>query len=106
MTISKMFHAASAAIAGFSITTTLAVGAAAQANSTPVKNVLVHGAWALAQANTQKEFPQKESPPDVPDSIQAPAGEEDVLYAHATGSQIYNLSGRRGGQVQLDAQSA
>jgi pimeloyl-ACP methyl ester carboxylesterase len=43
-----MLHAASAAIAGFSIATALAVGAAAQANSTQdVKNVvLVHGAWA------------------------------------------------------------
>jgi pimeloyl-ACP methyl ester carboxylesterase len=43
-----MFHAASAAIAGFSIAMALAVGAAAQANSTQVvKNVvLVHGAWA------------------------------------------------------------
>jgi hypothetical protein len=37
-----------------------------------------------AQGNTQKE-----SPPDVPDTIQAPAGEEVVLFAHATGSQIY-----------------
>ena len=48
MTISKMFHTASAAIAGFSLATALAVGAAAQANSTQaVKNVvLVHGAWA------------------------------------------------------------
>jgi len=41
-------------------------------------------------ANSQAEdSPQKESPPDVPDSIQPPAGEEVVLYAHATGSQIY-----------------
>ena len=32
---------------------------------------------------------QKESPADVPDAIKAPAGEEVVLYAHATGSQIY-----------------
>jgi hypothetical protein len=37
-----------------------------------------------AQANAQKE-----SPPDVPDTIQAPAGEEVVLFAHASGSQIY-----------------
>jgi pimeloyl-ACP methyl ester carboxylesterase len=43
-----MFHAAYAAIGGFSIAMALAVGAAAQANSTQVvKNVvLVHGAWA------------------------------------------------------------
>jgi hypothetical protein len=44
---------------------------------------------ANAQANAHKASPQKESPPDVPDSIQAPAGEEVVLFAHATGSQIY-----------------
>jgi hypothetical protein len=43
-----------------------------------------------AVANSQaKEAPLKEEPPDVPDSIQAPAGEEVVLLAHATGSQIY-----------------
>jgi hypothetical protein len=37
-----------------------------------------------AQANTPKEVP-----PDVPETIQAPAGDEVVLFAHATGSQIY-----------------
>jgi hypothetical protein len=36
-----------------------------------------------------KDAPLKESPPDVPDTIQVPAGEEVVLYAHASGSQIY-----------------
>jgi uncharacterized protein DUF3455 len=36
-----------------------------------------------------KDAPQKEVPPDVPDSIQAPTNEEVVLLAHATGSQIY-----------------
>ena len=48
MPISKILHAASAAIAGFSIATALVTGAAAQASSTQaVKNVvLVHGAWA------------------------------------------------------------
>jgi|SRR5215510_1377746 len=29
------------------------------------------------------------SPPEVPDSIKAPAGEKIVLQVHATGSQIY-----------------
>jgi hypothetical protein len=49
--------------------------------------VLIYGAsFANAQA---KDAPMKESPPDVPDAIQAPGGEEVVLYAHATGSQIY-----------------
>jgi Protein of unknown function (DUF3455) len=32
---------------------------------------------------------QKEPPPDIPDAIQVPAGAEVVLFAHATGSQIY-----------------
>jgi hypothetical protein len=43
---------------------------------------------ALANAQA-KDAPVKEEPPDVPDAIQAPAGEEVVLLAHATGSQIY-----------------
>ena len=48
MRISKMFHAAFAAMAVLSVATALATGAAAQASSTQgVKNVvLVHGAWA------------------------------------------------------------
>jgi Protein of unknown function (DUF3455) len=41
---------------------------------------------ATAQA---KDAPAKEETPDVPDSIQAPTGEEVILLAHATGSQIY-----------------
>ena len=32
---------------------------------------------------------QKESAPDVPDAIQVRAGQEVVLFAHASGSQIY-----------------
>jgi hypothetical protein len=41
-------------------------------------------------ANAQtKDVPYKETPPDVPDAIQAPTGEEVVLLAHATGSQVY-----------------
>ena len=42
-----------------------------------------------AQANGQKDSPQKESAPDVPDAIQPPSGEEPVLFVHASGSQIY-----------------
>lgn len=50
-------------------------------------------------ANAQaKDAPQKESPPDVPDSIQVPAGEEVVLYAHATGSQIYTCQAAADGK--------
>jgi hypothetical protein len=41
------------------------------------------------QSKGEKEVSYKEDPPDVPDTIAAPAGEEVVLYAHATGSQIY-----------------
>ena len=33
---------------------------------------------------------QKEPAPDVPDAIQAPAGEEVILSVHASGSQIYS----------------
>jgi pimeloyl-ACP methyl ester carboxylesterase len=48
MTISKILHAASAAIAGLSIATAVTIGAVAQTDSKQVaKNVvLVHGAWA------------------------------------------------------------
>ena len=41
------------------------------------------------QGKGEKEIAYKEERPDVPDPIVAPAGEEVVLYAHATGSQIY-----------------
>jgi hypothetical protein len=63
--------------------------------------ILIFGAsLANAQAKdaTQKESPQKESPPDVPDAIQAPAGEEVVLLAHATGSQIYTCQATADGK--------
>lgn len=53
---------------------------------------------ANAQAAAQKDSMSKESPPDVPDSIQAPAGEEVVLYTHATGSQIYNCQAAADGK--------
>jgi hypothetical protein len=42
--------------------------------------------FANAQA---KDSMQNELPPDVPDSIKAPAGQEVVLSVHASGSQIY-----------------
>jgi len=42
---------------------------------------------ALAQSS-----PQKESAPDVPDAIQIPQGEEPILFASATGSQIYTCA--------------
>ena len=46
-------------------------------------------AQAKSQSDAQKQAPYKEEPPDVPDTIAVPAGLEVVLYAHATGSQIY-----------------
>jgi hypothetical protein len=52
-----------------------------------------------AVANAQaKDAAVKEEPPDVPDSIQAPAGEEVVLLAHATGSQIYTCQAAADGK--------
>jgi hypothetical protein len=50
-------------------------------------------------ANAQaKDAPVKEESPDVPDSIQAPTGEEVVLLAHATGSQIYTCQASADGK--------
>jgi Protein of unknown function (DUF3455) len=51
--------------------------------ATAIIGVVIFGLW-LPIANAQKE-----SPPDVPAAIQAPSGEEVVLLAHASGSQIY-----------------
>src|SRR5256885_16250522 len=48
--------------------------------------LLLGSSLANAQA---KNAAEKEFPPDVPDAIQVPAGEEVVLSAHAIGSQIY-----------------
>ncbi|MGB2605747.1 MAG: DUF3455 domain-containing protein [Candidatus Sulfotelmatobacter sp.] len=61
--------------------------------------LMVGTQMANAQAHSQKDSPQtKEEPPDVPDSIQAPAGEEVVLYTHATGSQIYSCQAAADGK--------
>jgi hypothetical protein len=57
--------------------------------------VLLGPSLAGAQAN---DAPGKEVPPDVPDSIQAPASEEVVLYTHATGSQIYTCQATADGK--------
>jgi hypothetical protein len=50
--------------------------------------LLLSSLLAIAQAKNAPA-PMNEDPPDVPDAIQVPAGEAVVLYAHATGSQIY-----------------
>jgi len=44
---------------------------------------------AAIPASAQNEAPARESAPDVPDAIQVPKGEEPVLVAYASGSQIY-----------------
>jgi hypothetical protein len=67
----RLLTVAAMALAALVLATTLA---SAQAKDVPQKS---------------KDIPQKEVPPDVPESIQAPSGEEVVLLAHATGSQIY-----------------
>jgi len=50
---------------------------------------------ALGSAQTAS---QKEPAPDVPDAIQAPAGEEVVVYTHASGSQIYTCQATADGK--------
>ena len=56
--------------------------------------VLVLGsALGAAQSSTQNE-----PAPDVPDAIQAPAGLDVVVYAHATGSQIYTCQAAADGK--------
>lgn len=44
---------------------------------------------AAGMASAQKDVPEKESSPDVPDAIAVPSGLEPVLFVHASGSQIY-----------------
>jgi hypothetical protein len=55
---------------------------------------------AQAKDSSQKDAPVKEVPPDVPDSIQAPASEEVVLLADATGSQIYTCQAAADGKFR------
>ncbi len=40
-------------------------------------------------ATAQKDAPENESAPDVPDAIAVPEGVKPVLFVHASGSQIY-----------------
>lgn len=51
--------------------------------------LLIGVAALLAVPATSQDAPQKESAPDVPDAIQVLQGEHPVLFAAATGSQIY-----------------
>ena len=54
-----------------------------------VLGTVLAGVLMCQMAGAQKEAPQKEVAPDVPDAIQVPPGEEAVFYAHATGWQVY-----------------
>lgn len=59
--------------------------------------VLMLGVLAAPHlAIAQQTSPHKESAPDVPDAIQVPAGEEVVLFVHASGSQIYTCKASSG----------
>ena len=53
----------------------------------------------MPTAFAQKDSaPAKEAPPDVPDAIAVPAGSEVVLWAHATGAQIYSCQATADGK--------
>jgi hypothetical protein len=51
--------------------------------------VIVLGLFAVSVASAQKDAPQNEVAPDVPDAIAVPAGQQVVLFAQGKGSQIY-----------------
>jgi Protein of unknown function (DUF3455) len=60
----------------------------------PVAGISGAMVLAAALAGAQKDAPSKDAPgketaPDVPDAIAVPAALEPVLFAHASGSQIY-----------------
>ncbi|PYX33373.1 MAG: hypothetical protein DMG77_00140 [Acidobacteria bacterium] len=67
-----------------------------------MRGLLLLVAAAIVGLATLQSLPlaqaQKESPPDVPEAIQAPAGEEVVLFAHAAGSQIYTCQAGAAGR--------
>ena len=53
------------------------------------KFLLIATAALLTLSGSAQKDTAKESPPDVPDAIQVPQGEQPVLFAAAAGSQIY-----------------
>ncbi|HVI07278.1 MAG TPA: DUF3455 domain-containing protein [Candidatus Binatia bacterium] len=55
--------------------------------------------FAITVSVAAQSTPAKETPADVPDRIQAPAGEEVVLWAHAKGSQIYTCQAGADGKL-------
>ena len=54
-----------------------------------ITNTLIAAALILGPLVTPAAQAQKVAPPKVPDAIQSRPGEEVVLLAHASGSQIY-----------------
>src|SRR5271169_1894379 len=58
-----------------------------------IASLVILGVLLPCTANAQKD-----SRPDVPAAIQAPAGEEVVLVAHASGSQIYTCQAAADGK--------
>jgi hypothetical protein len=65
----------------------------ATANATLLTLVILASSLGIAIAHAEKL-----SPPKVPDAIRARAGEEVVLAAHASGSQIYACRGGADGK--------
>src|SRR5262245_27495796 len=57
---------------------------------TVVTAAVVFSFLAISPLRAQKEEPAQEVAPDVPDAIAVPTGTQVVLFAHASGSQIYN----------------
>jgi Protein of unknown function (DUF3455) len=51
--------------------------------------IVVGSLLGTAVGYARQDAPQQESAPDVPDAIQVPAGESVLLFAHASGSQVY-----------------
>jgi len=64
-----------------------------------VQTVAVIIAFAMLNLLLSVANAQETSPPDVPDSIRAPAGEKVVLLAHASGAQIYTCRAGTDGKV-------
>lgn len=54
-----------------------------------IKCVAIYLVFGSLIAAAQKDAPQQESAPDVPDAIAIPDGLQPVLFVHASGSQIY-----------------
>ncbi len=53
---------------------------------------------ASVLASAQKDAPQQESAPDVPDAIAVPAGVEPLLFLRGSGVQIYNCQADASGK--------